>query len=138
YGLFRIPAEEYRGIGYLAARIRQRFSILERDQLRETLRVAHDQLIGLAQDFRPLARLASGPALECAFGRVERCLSIIDRGAGNRGDLALRRRIDHVETAAIGCLAPLAADPEVGRNIGEQVVVVSHVTLLNLSYCASA
>ena len=138
HGLFRIPAEELRGIGHLAARIRQRLSVLKRDQLREAFGVAHDQLVGLAQDFRALARLASRPSLECALGSVERCLCIIDRGAGDRGDLALRRRIDHVETAAIGRLAPFAADPKVRRNIGEQVVVVSHVTLLNLSYCASA
>src|SRR6185437_2158217 len=44
----------------------------------------------------------------------------------NRGDLALGRRIDDVETAVIGGFAPLAADPEIGRNIGEKIVVVSH------------
>ena len=40
-----------------------------RDQLGEPLGVAHDQLVGLAQDFAALARLLRGPALERAPAR---------------------------------------------------------------------
>src|SRR6266496_1227644 len=38
-----IPAEELGRVGHLAARIRQRLAVLDGDQLREPLGVAHDQ-----------------------------------------------------------------------------------------------
>src|SRR5262249_23448006 len=55
--LLRVPAEELGGISNFAARIRERLAVLDGDQLGEPLGVAHDQLEGLAQDFRALARL---------------------------------------------------------------------------------
>src|SRR4029079_3955813 len=50
-----------------------------------------------------------------------------DAGAGDIGDLPLGRRIDHVEARAVGGFFPFAADPEIGRDIGEKVVVSGHV-----------
>src|SRR5437588_758356 len=46
--------------------------------------------------------------------------------APDAGVLVLGRGIDHVETRAVGCLAPFAADPQIGRHVGEQVVVHGH------------
>src|SRR5581483_7055438 len=45
------------------------------------------------------------------------------RGAGNAGALALGRRIDDVEAAAIRGFAPFAADPQIGRHIVEKIFV---------------
>ena len=121
--LLGVPAEEFGRIGDLAARIRQRLAVLDRDQLGEPFGVAHDQFERLAQDLAAFARLARGPAGEGGFRGIERGLGVFDGGAGDRGDLLLGRRIDHVEAAAVGGLAPFAADPEIGRNIGEKIVV---------------
>ena len=85
--------------------------------------VAHDQLEGFAQDLAALARLLGGPAGKGGGGGVERRLGVVDRAAGDRGDLVLGGRIDHVEAAAVGGFAPFAADPKVGRNVGEKIVV---------------
>ena len=123
HALFRVPAEELGGIGDLAARIRQRLAVLDGDQLRQPLGVAHDQLERLAQDLAALARLLRGPGRLRGGGGVDRRLGIIDRGARDRGDLVLGRGIDHVEARAVGGFAPLAADPEVGRDVGEEIFV---------------
>ena len=70
-----------------------------------------------------LPRLASGPALEGAFGGVKRGFGVIDGGTGDRGNLPFSCRIDHVKSAAIGGLAPFAANPEVRWNVGEKIFV---------------
>jgi hypothetical protein len=111
HGFLGVPAEEFGGIGYLAARIGQRLAVLQRDQFGEALGVAHDQLVSLAQNLGALARLASGPALESGVGGIDRGLGVVHRGAGDRGDLALGRRVDHVETGAVGRFTPFSADP---------------------------
>ena len=121
--LFGVPAKELGRVGDLAARVRQRLAVLDGDQLGEPLGVAHDQVKRLAQNLAALARLLRGPALERRARRIDRGLGVFHRGARDRGDLILGRRIDHVEAAAVGRLAPLAADPQVGRNIGEQIIV---------------
>ena len=123
HGLFGIPAEEFGGISDLAARIRQRLAVLQRDQFGEALGVAHDQLVALAQDLAALARLAVGPAFEGGVGRIDRGLGVVHRGAGHGSDLAFGGRIDHVEAAAVGRFAPFAADPQIGRDVGEKIFV---------------
>src|SRR5262249_24948411 len=70
-----------------------------------------------------LARLLRRPPLEGVAGGIDRGLGVLDRGARHRGDPVLGRGIEHVEAAAVGGLAPLAADPEIGRNIGEQIFI---------------
>ena len=85
--------------------------------------VAHDQLERFAQDLAALARLLARPSREGGAGGVERGFGVLDRGARHRGDFVLGRRIDHVEAAAVGGFAPLAADPQIGRDVGEQIVV---------------
>ena len=126
HALLGVPAEELGGVGHLAARVRQRLAVLDGDELGEPLGVAHDQLVGLAQNFAALARLLRGPGPERALRGVERGLGVVDAGAGDRGDLVLGRRIDHVEARAVGGLFPFAADPQIGRDVGEKVVVCSH------------
>ena len=121
--LLRVPAEELGGIGHFAARIRERLAVLDGDQLGEPLGVAHDQLEGLAQDFGALARLPAGPAREGIARGIDRGLGVLHGRARHRGDLVLGRGIENVEAAAVGGFAPLAADPEIGRNIGEKIVV---------------
>jgi len=111
HGFLGVPAEELGGIGHLAARIGQRLAVFQRDQFGEALCVAHDQLVGLAQNLGALARLASGPALEGSVGSVNCGFGVLDRGACDRGNLAFGRRIDHVEAGAVGRFAPFAADP---------------------------
>ncbi len=124
HAFFGVPAEELGGVGDLAARVRQRLAVLERDQLREPLGVAHDQFEGLAQDLAALARLLRRPGRRTRRAPASSAaLASSTRGAGDRGDLLLGRRIDHVEARAVGGFAPLAADPEVGRHVGEQIVV---------------
>jgi hypothetical protein len=61
---------------------------------------------------------------------IERRFGVFDGGAGDRSDLVFSRRIDHVETAAVRGLAPFAADPQIGWNVGEQIVVHGHGTHL--------
>src|SRR5262249_19878172 len=73
----RVPAEELGGRGDLAARIGQRLAVLDGDELGEPLGVAHDQLEGFAQDFRALARLPAGPALEGGARGVDRGLGVV-------------------------------------------------------------
>ena len=90
HALLRVPAEELGGVGHLAARIRQRLAVLDGDQLRQPLGVAHDQLERLAQDLAALARLLRGPGGERGLRGVERRLGVVDAGAGDRGDLAAR------------------------------------------------
>ncbi len=136
--LFGVPAEEFRGIGDFAARVRQRLAVLDGDQLRQPLGVAHDQFVGLAQDLAALARLFRRPAGERGLRRVERGLGVLDRGARDRGDLVLGRRIDHVEAAAVGGFPPLAADPQIGRHVGEEIVVHSHGIILPTYRCFTA
>jgi hypothetical protein len=111
------------GIGDFAARIRKRLAVLDGDQLGEPLGVARDQIVRLAQDLGAIARLLRGPALEgCARG-IDRRLGVVDRGARDRSDLVLGRRIKDIEAAAVGSLAPFAADPKIGRDIGQQIFV---------------
>ena len=121
--LFRVPAEEFGGIGHLGTRIRQRLAILQRHQLGDALGVAHDQLEGLAQNFAALARLLRRPGGKGFARGVDRSLGIVNRGAGNRGDDVFGRRIDHVEALAVRRFAPGAADPEVGRHTREKIVI---------------
>src|SRR5258707_386480 len=64
HGFLGVPAEELGGIGDLAARVRQRLAVLQRDEFGEAFGVAHDDFVGLAQNLGALARLALGPALE--------------------------------------------------------------------------
>ncbi len=92
-----VPAEELGRIENLAARVRQRLAVLDGDQLGKALGVAHDQLERLAQDLAALARLLRRPAVEGGARRIDRGLGVFDGGARHRGDLALGRRIDHVE-----------------------------------------
>jgi hypothetical protein len=73
--LLGVPAEELGGIGHLAARIRQRLAVLDGDQLRQPLGVAHDQLEGLAQDLAALARLLRGPGRESALAASSAALA---------------------------------------------------------------
>ena len=40
-----------------------------------------------------------------------------------RGDFVLGGRIDDVEAAAVGGFAPFTADPQIGRDVGKQIVV---------------
>ena len=99
---FRVPAEELGGIGDLAAGIGQCLAVLDGDQLGEPLGVAHDQLIGLAQDLGALARLSPGPARKGIARRIDRGLGVLHRGARNRSDFVLGRRIEHIEAATVG------------------------------------
>src|SRR5262249_10463293 len=71
----------------------------------------------------PLARFLGGPAGERGTGGIDRRLGVLHRGAGNRGDRVLGRRIDDVEAPAVRRLAPLSTDPEIGRYIGEETFV---------------
>src|SRR5262249_12143217 len=106
-----------------AAGTRRRFAVLVGDTLGEPLGVAHDQHEGLAQDFGALARLPAGPALEGIARRIDRGLGVLHGRARDRSDLVLGRRVEHVETAAVGGFAPFAANPQIGRHVGEQVVI---------------
>ena len=121
-----VPAEEFRGISDLAAGVGERLAVLDGDQLRQPLGVAHDQVVGFAQNFGALARLLGGPAGKRGARRIDRSLGVFDRCARDRGDLVLGRRIDHVEAAAVGGFAPFAADPQIGRDVGEKIVVHGH------------
>ncbi len=71
----------------------------------------------------PLARLLRGPGRESGVGRIDCGLGVLNRGAGHRSDGLFGRRVDDVETAAVGGLFPFAADPEVGRHVGEKIFV---------------
>ena len=130
--LLRIPAKEFSRISHLAAGIRHRLAVLDRDQPGKTLALGHDQLKRLAQDFAPLARLAGSPLHRRAFCGIERGHGIVDGCAGDRRYRLFGRRIDHVHARAVRGGTPAAADIEVGRNVGEQVVVVrnSHGDLI--------
>jgi len=63
-------------------------------------------------------------------GWLDGCLGVLDASARYRRDDVLGRRIDHVEAAAIGGFAPFAADPQIGRNVGEKIVVHGHGHIL--------
>ena len=123
HAFLRIPTEELGRVGDLAAAVGQRLAVLQRDELREPLGVGHDQLVGLAQDLGALTRLLSRPAGERRLRRIDGRLRVLDRGARHVADLLLGRRIDDVEARAVGGLLPLAADPQIGGNIGKQIVV---------------
>src|SRR5579863_9292572 len=123
-----VPAEELGGIGDFAARVRQCLAVLDGDQFRQPFGVAHDQLECLAQNFAALARLPGGPAGERRRGGVERGVGVFYSSAGDGGDLVFGRRVDHVEACAVGRFFPFAADPQIGRHIGEEIVIPgSHV-----------
>src|SRR5262249_57468950 len=81
YSLLGIPAEELGGISHLAARVRQGLAVFQRDQFGETLGIAHDQFVSLAQDLGSLARLAPRPTLESALRRIEPTLCVVARRA---------------------------------------------------------
>src|SRR5438093_1005517 len=83
------------------------------------LGIAHDQLERFAQDLAALARLLGGPGRECGAGGIHRRLGVLDRGTRDRGHRVLRCRVYDVEASAVRRLAPLSADPEIGRHIGE-------------------
>jgi hypothetical protein len=85
--------------------------------------VAHDQLVALAQDLAALAGFTRGPALEGGLRGIERGHGIVHGSAGDGGNGVFGGRIGHVETAIVGGLAPLATDPQVGRDVGEKIVV---------------
>src|SRR5215813_531468 len=76
-----VPAEELGRIGDLAARIRERLAVFNRDQLGEPLGVAHDQLERLAQNLAALARLLGGPGRERGARGIDRGLRVLDRRA---------------------------------------------------------
>ena len=101
-GFLGVPAEELGGIGDFAARIRQRLAVLQRDQFRKTLGVAHDDLEGLAQNFSALARLLGGPGRERFLRGVDGALGVLNRGARHRSDDLFGRRIDDVEALIVG------------------------------------
>src|SRR5262249_16813210 len=63
------------------------------------------------------------PVAECALRGIDRRLGIVDAGARHVADLVLGGRVDDVEACAVGRLLPFAADPQVGRHVGEQIVV---------------
>src|SRR5262249_19152107 len=137
YRLLGIPAEELCRIGDLPARVRKRLAVLEGDQLGEAFPVRHDNLIGLAQNLGALARLASAPPFERLLRGVDSGFGILDAGARHRGDDVLGRRVDDLEACGIGGLAPLAADPKIGRNIGEQIFIHG-VCSLSGRFCVDA
>jgi hypothetical protein len=123
HAFFGEPAEEFGRISDFAARVRKRLAVLDGDELREALLIAHDQLVGLAQNLAALARLLRGPCGECVACGVDGGLRVIDARARDRGDRALGRRIDDIEALAVGGLAPFSADPEIGRDVGEKIFV---------------
>ena len=131
HGFLGVPAEEFGGVGDLAARVGKRLAVLDRHQRGEPFGVAHDQLVSLAQNLGAIARLARGPALERIACRIDRGLRVLDRGARNRGDLVLGRGIEHIEAATIGSFAPSAPNPEVGRNIRQQILVHVGVPMIH-------
>src|SRR6185437_17181126 len=57
---------------------------------------------------------------ECRLRGIERRDAVLDRGACDRGDGTLGRRILHVEARAVGSGPPLAPDPQVGGHTREQ------------------
>src|SRR5438270_671460 len=63
------------------------------------------------------------PAGTPASGSIDRSLGVLDGGARDRGNLVLGRRIEHVETGAVGGFLPFAADPKIGWDVGEKIVV---------------
>src|SRR5258705_22184 len=65
----------------------------------------------------PLLRVAM------AAGPRDRGLCILDGRARHRRDLVVGRGIEDVEAAAVGGAAPFAPDPQVGRHVGEEIVV---------------
>ena len=85
--------------------------------------IADDQLVSLAQNLAAFARLFGGPAREGGACCIECGLRVLDGGAGDRRNLVLGRRIDHVEAAAVRGFPPLAADPQIGRDVREQIIV---------------
>src|SRR5262249_18780609 len=115
--------EELGGVQDLALGVAQRLAVLDGDELCDAFGVANDQLIGLAQDFCALARLARRPAFEGVGRRVDGGLGVLDARARNRSDLVLGRGVDDVEALIVGGLAPFSADPEVGRDVSEKIVV---------------
>jgi hypothetical protein len=121
--LLGVPAEELGRISDLATGIAERLAVFQRDQLGEALGLPHDHFEGLAQDFATLARLAAGPAGESCLRGIHRGLGIVDAGARHRGDDVLGGGIDDVEALAVGRLAPLAADPQIGRDMGEEIFI---------------
>ena len=129
HGLFGVPAEELGRVGDLGARVGERLAVLERHQLGEAFGVADDQLERLAQHFGALARFLGGPAVHRGAGGVDRGLGVLDARAGDRGNRFLGRRVDDVKALVVGGFAPLAADVEIGRNVGEQIVVHGSVLL---------
>src|SRR5262249_61631296 len=84
---------------------------------------ARVQVDGLARDLGPRARLLAARGGEGGARSVARGFGVVKGGAGARGVFVLGRGVDHVEAAAVGRFAPLPADPQVGRNIGEEVFI---------------
>ena len=122
HGLFREPAEEFRGIGDLAAGIGERLAVLERHQPGEPILFGHDEFEGLAQDFRTRARRPGRPIGKGLRRGIESGEPVLGRRTRDRGDDVFGRRVDHIETAAIGRFARATVDPQAGRNIGEEIV----------------
>jgi len=135
-GFFCIPPEELRGVRDLASGIRKRLSVFQGDELRKTLRVAHDELMGLAQDLCPLTGPPRSPSTEGVLSRVDRGSSVLHRGARHGRNHVLGRGIENVEPRAIGGFAPSPADPKIGRDSRQQIVV--HRTTPPLSSRANA
>src|SRR5262249_31265053 len=75
-------------------------------------------------------------------GGMDGGVGVLRGWGGERGDLVLGGRVENVEPAAVGGFAPFAADPQIGRNIGEKVVVSrTHgcsLTTSNLSWMRAA
>ncbi len=116
--LFAAPAEELRGIGDLAARIRQRLAVLQRDQAGELLLLRHDQLERLAQHLAALARLRRGPGGKRLLGGVERraCRPRPSRSRPSAIMSPVAGIVD-LERLAVGGVAPFASQKKLRRNI---------------------
>ena len=108
--LLGIPAEELGRVGRLAHRVRPRLAVLERDQAGELVPAGGEELEALAQHLGPLTGRAGAPVFERGVGGVERGNRVLD-GAGSDGRKhRLVRRVQHLEGAAVGRVAPGPAD----------------------------
>src|SRR5215831_16746863 len=75
---------------------------------------------------RSASRMISSKDLRRISARsrgIDRGLGVLHGCARDRGDRVLGGGVEDVEPAAVGGFAPFAADPEIGRNIGKEVVV---------------
>ncbi len=133
HGLFGVPAEELRRIEHFAllnprapCRFRCVISLAKRSASRTMSSKALRRISARSRGLR-----AAQPSnASCAASIAS--LGVLHARARHGSDLVLGRRVDHVEARAVGGFAPFAADPEVGRNVGEEVVVHGHDAILQL------